>query len=134
MLCLRSMKSFNKYYLIPFKEQFADFSGRATRKEFWMYLLYNWIVILFFTIPLLIKEFILKTDSVNLILVLTVPLLIYFLASTLPTYSFMVRRFHDTGRSAWNLLWYLLPWVGSLIALFFLLLPSEEDNKYGKKK
>lgn len=58
---------------------------------------------------------------------------IYILGTALPTISVTVRRLHDTGRSGWNYLWYLLPAFGFLVMLFLLVGESESGtNEYGE--
>lgn len=44
----------------------------------------------------------------------------------------MIRRFHDVGKSGWNLLWILIPIVGFCILIYFFCLDSQPgDNQYG---
>ncbi|MEC2076568.1 DUF805 domain-containing protein [Metabacillus fastidiosus] len=106
-----------KWYLKAF-QKYAIFKGRARRKEFWMFFLINFIILLVFTI---IQE------------VADIPFLaaVYFLASMLPTLALSVRRLHDIGRSGWWILIYYVPF-GSIVLLVFACLDSEEgDNQYG---
>lgn len=57
---------------------------------------------------------------------------IYDLAVLLPQLAVTFRRLHDTGRSGWNLLWYLLPLIGVIVMLVFLCEEGNKgDNKYG---
>ena len=58
--------------------------------------------------------------------------LIFVLASLIPTLAIAFRRLHDTGRSAWWLLISLIPLVGSIVLLVFLLLAGEPGgNRFG---
>lgn len=81
--------------------KYADFNGQATRAEFWWFALF---VILVTTALLYISEIL---SSVFLIAVL------------LPLLAVGARRLHDIGKSAWWLLYMLVP-VGGLVALAFL--------------
>ena len=57
---------------------------------------------------------------------------IYSLAVLIPSIAVAVRRLHDTGRSAWWLLIVLLPLVGAIVLLVFMVLDSEPgSNDYG---
>ncbi len=57
---------------------------------------------------------------------------IFFLIILLPNFCLMIRRFHDIGKSGWNLLWILIPIVGFCILIYFFCLDSQPgDNQYG---
>ncbi|MER7948798.1 DUF805 domain-containing protein [Streptomyces sp. NPDC096079] len=107
------------WYLEVLKKYVA-FSGRARRKEHWMFLLVNIIaVIIVASVDLAIGTF---------------PLLypIYFLAVLLPHLGVTVRRLHDTGRSGWMILLGLIPLVGAVILVVFLATEGErQQNAYG---
>ncbi len=50
-------------------------------------------------------------------------------------FSVAVRRLHDTGRSAWNLLWLFLPFIGYIILLVYYCQDSQAGtNKYGESE
>jgi len=51
-------------------------------------------------------------------------LMVFNLLIILPFYVLSIRRLHDIGKSGW---WILIP----LIGLYFLILPSDEENEYG---
>lgn len=56
---------------------------------------------------------------------------IYFSATIIPYMAVLVRRLHDTGRSAWFVLIGIIPLIG-LIMIYFLCLESQEgSNEYG---
>ncbi|MEU5219990.1 DUF805 domain-containing protein [Streptomyces sp. NPDC020807] len=100
--------------------RYADFGGRARRKEYWMYALFTFIV----TLVLGIIDFALETY----------PLLvgIYSLATFLPTLGVTVRRLHDTGRSGWWYLISLVPFVGFIVLLVLTVLEGDSHvNAYG---
>ena len=75
--------------------QYADFSGRARRKEYWMFILFNAII-----------SFVL--GFIDGLLGLNLLSYIYALVIFIPSLAVSVRRLHDIGRCGW---WYLLPMV-----------------------
>lgn len=125
---------------------YATFSGRASRSQFWWWYLFLVIVqVILNVIDNLIGWGIGKTtyeftlnDQVQ---VFTSPgvgilSLIFALAVLIPTLAVMARRLHDTDRSGWWILWgYLLALVcciGFIILLvFWIQRGTAGDNKYG---
>ncbi|MFE0778041.1 DUF805 domain-containing protein [Streptomyces sp. NPDC058861] len=106
------------WYLDVLKK-YAVFSGRARRKEFWMFTLFNFIAAVILSI----------LDNVLGIQILS---LIYTLAVFLPALGVSVRRLHDTGRSGWWILIALVPIVGFITLLVFNCLEGEQQqNAYG---
>jgi len=92
--------------------QYASARGRASRAEYWWWVLFNAVV------QLLLGDGLL---GVLLVLVLVVP-----------SVTVLVRRLHDRELSAWFLLVALIPAVGLLILLATLLLPgTPTSNRYG---
>ena len=100
-------------------KNYAVFSGRSTRKDYWMAVLMN--IIVSFVIGFLSG-------------VVKMPILsgIYSLAVFIPGLSIMVRRFHDVNKSGCFWLMSLIPLVGWIIVLVTLCRGSvEEENRYG---
>ncbi|MGP0587489.1 DUF805 domain-containing protein [Paenibacillus timonensis] len=113
-----------QWYLKVLKN-YVGFQGRARRKEYWMFVLFN-------IIAAFVLGFIggLINQAFGLILGY-----VYGLAVLLPSLAVAVRRLHDTGRSGWMLLLSLIPLVGSIIVLVFLCMDSEvSDNRYGSNQ
>lgn len=107
-------------WYIEVLKKYAVFAGRAHRTEFWMFTLVNYVII----IVLGIIE-----TAVGLVGVLTT---VYVLAVLLPNLGVTVRRLHDTDRSGWWILIGLIPVIGWLVLLIFMVLDSTEgDNQYG---
>jgi uncharacterized membrane protein YhaH (DUF805 family) len=106
-------------------KQYADFKGRARRKEYWMFGLFN--VIFYFVL--------LKIDSAlgfSDVLGFNLFALLYDLAIFIPSLAVTVRRLHDTGRSGWYFLLWFLPVVGWVWMIF--LMTTEGwigENQYG---
>lgn len=107
-----------EWYLKVVKDNYANFSGRASVKEFWMFVLFNII----FSIALAAIGAILKFYYLGAI---------YSLAVLIPSLAVSVRRLHDTGKSGWMLLLGLIPFVGLILIYFFIINGNEGDNKYG---
>ena len=110
------------WYLKVFR-QYADFTGRARRKEYWMFQLFNWI---FFIIAFAIDYMIMTKGGFPIINIL------FTLVILLPSLAVTVRRLHDVGKSGWMILISLIPIIGG-IWLFVLLVTNGEpgENIYG---
>lgn len=96
-----------------FFTRYADFGGRSRRSEFWWAILFTNIVSMAFTA--IIPDF----------------SWIWTLAILVPSLAIEFRRLHDVGKSAWWLLWNLLPLAGQIILLVQFCKDSTEDNQYG---
>jgi len=107
-------------------KKYVDFSGRARRKEYWMFTLFNII----FSIVAIVLDNILGTANEDLGYGLIYGL--FGLAILLPTLAVTVRRLHDVGKSGWWIFISLIPIVGG-IWLFILTLTDSQpgDNQYG---
>ena len=107
-------------------KKYVDFSGRARRKEYWMFVLFNII----FGIVAVILDNILGTASEDLGYGLFYGL--FALAVMLPTLAVTVRRLHDLGKSGWWFFISLIPIIGG-IWLFVLTVTDSQpgDNQYG---
>ncbi len=112
------------WFIDPIKNHYADFSGRATRQEYWMFFLFNILI----GIPLGIVFVIAPLVAILLYC-------FYVIALIIPGIAISIRRLHDTGRSGWWLLLSLVPWVGGIIVFVFYCLPSQKgSNTYGPNK
>ena len=104
---------------------YVGFSGRAHRTEFWMFVLINLIIA--FILGLIDAQLgLLGPTGYGVISG------IYSLVVLVPTIAVTVRRLHDTGRSGWWILLWLIPVVGFIILLVLLIgKGTEGDNEYG---
>jgi uncharacterized membrane protein YhaH (DUF805 family) len=113
-------------YISTFKK-YVQFSGRATRSEFWTFTLGNLVI----SIVISILGMILAQISDSLTIISSLLSVLFSLATLLPGISVLVRRLHDTGRSGW---WYwiaLVPLAGPIILLVFLCTDSKEgENQF----
>lgn len=109
---------FKYYFTDVFFRHYADFTGRMSRKRFWM----AYMFLLLTMMPVYSLDFaIFGTPFVFY------PL--YTLGLLVPSLAFAVRRLHDTGRSGWHLLWGLIPLVGVIILIVMLCKKGEEKTK-----
>jgi uncharacterized membrane protein YhaH (DUF805 family) len=105
-------------YFIGALKKYADFTGRARRKEYWMFVLFY---IIFYIVSVVI-------DSVLGIALVSI---IFSLGMAVPSISVAARRLHDTGRSGWWQLISLIPLIGVIVLIVFLTQDSHEENEYG---
>ena len=107
-------------YIMCLKDKYADFKGRATRGEFWRFVLAQWVVGSLLTLIFsVISDFGSIISSV------------IGLAFIIPSIAVQVRRLHDIGRTGW---WYLIVFVpfGVIVLLIFSIQQSQpETNQYG---
>ena len=114
---------FHDYYLSVLTKQYFQFDGRASRREFWMFLLYNAIIV----IGLLIVDYLLSGSLDNLIVTK-----IYRLAVVIPMTAIAVRRLHDTGHSGYALFWGLIPILGAIYLIYLYCIEGQSwANEYG---
>ncbi|EPY8600654.1 DUF805 domain-containing protein [Escherichia coli] len=112
------------YTDVLFNDYF-NYSGRASRREFWWYYLFNLIFlgVLFFIGYTL--------DNTGISYGFYIPC-VYVLATIIPSITLKVRRLHDIGLSAWYLFIWCIPYIGGFILFVMYCIPSEKgDNKYG---
>ncbi len=113
------------WYLQALKK-YTVFTGRARRKEYWFFVLFNIIV----SAALSVVDYFTGTYSASYGTGLLGGL--YALAVLLPAIAVTIRRLHDTGRSGWWILIALIPVIGGIVLLVFMVLDSQPgDNAYG---
>lgn len=104
-------------------KRYADFNGRARRKEYWLFVLFHILICL----VLGVVDGVLGLDNKNSIISLAG---LYSLAIFIPSIAVAVRRLHDTNRSGWWLLLSLIPCVGGIVLLIFFV----EDGQFGENE
>lgn len=106
------------YYLSVWKN-YAKFSGRARRREYWMFALFNILA----AIVIMVVSVAIKMPFLYMI---------YLLASLCPSLAVCVRRLHDIGKSG---IWFFItfvPLIGSIWILILLCRDSQPgENPYG---
>lgn len=124
-----------EWMLMPLK-RYADFSGRSRRKEYWMFVLFQLIIIF----GLLILSGLtggFSTDAASGMysgsgLFIGI-IMIFALAMLIPSLAVQVRRFHDQDKSGWFILLSFVPFVGGLIVLVFMCLEGTQGpNRFGE--
>lgn len=113
-------------------QRYADFNGRGSRSEFWLYIL---LVTITVCVTMLL-DLLLLGDASNDEYGQPTPLFLFtgiaYLVFLIPSISAQVRRLHDTNRSGW---WYLIgmiPLVGGIVLFIFSVQPGDtRRNKYG---
>lgn len=95
--------------------QYADFNGRARRKEYWYFTLVNFFV-----------GILLGLINVDVITYL------YSIVILIPSLAVAVRRLHDIGKSGWMILVALIPIAGAIWLLILMVTDSQTGtNEYG---
>jgi uncharacterized membrane protein YhaH (DUF805 family) len=113
------------WYLEVLKK-YAVFTGRARRKEYWFFVLFNVIIAIALTVVDISAGLYDDVYDVGLLSSL------YSLAVLLPSIAVSVRRLHDIDRTGWWMLIAFVPLVGAIVLLVFAVLDSTPgDNRYG---
>jgi uncharacterized membrane protein YhaH (DUF805 family) len=113
------------WYLLVLKK-YLVFEGRARRKEYWYFVLFNILAGITLGIIDNVTGTLNPETGVGLLSGL------YSLAVLIPTIAVSIRRLHDTDRSGWWLLIALIPLIGGLVLLvFFVLDGTPGTNQYG---
>ncbi len=112
------MEQFLEPYLKVLK-QYSDFDSRTNRREFWMFILINFLISI-------------VISFVGNMLGLGFLSIIYSLAIFIPSIAVGARRLHDVSKSGWMQLVALIPLVG-IIWLIVLWAGEGDhgDNEYG---
>ncbi|MDF1748271.1 MAG: DUF805 domain-containing protein [Alphaproteobacteria bacterium] len=113
------------YAFQPLKK-YADFSGRARRKEFW------WFTLFFITGSVIMTFLDLMVGTYSYLYDAGLFYVLFILALFIPNLAVSVRRLHDSNRSGWWYLLILIPILGSL-ALLVLFCQNGTDgpNRFG---
>ncbi|MFO7606214.1 MAG: DUF805 domain-containing protein [Desulfurivibrionaceae bacterium] len=107
------------WYLEVLKK-YAVFGERARRTEYWMFVLFNLII----TFVLGFVEGLVGSPGMIAML--------YGLAVFIPGLAVSVRRLHDTSHSGWWMLISLIPLIGFIVLLVFMVQDSKPgQNAYG---
>lgn len=118
-----------EWFLKVVRDNYANFTGRARRKEYWMFTLFNFILSLLFVIPMLIGAF---SENMTIYFIGFALYMLFALALLIPSLAVCVRRLHDVGKSGW---WYLIsfvPIIGTILLLIWFCTDSEiGENQWG---
>lgn len=119
------MEQFKRYFVDTLKHRYADFEGKATRSQYWYFVL--------FYVLLSIVLVLIDTFVVNPLLGMNIQeasqggilQMVFALALIIPTIAIGVRRLHDIGKSGWWMLISLVPIIGFLVLIFFFVQESK---------
>lgn len=114
------MQSAVDWYLSVVRDHYADFNGRAGRAEFWYFVLVNFVIscVLAFIARIIHPFGIIEG--------------LYALAVLIPSIAVTVRRLHDSDKSGWLALLWIVPFVGWLIVLVLCIMEGTPGpNQYG---
>jgi len=126
------------YWYLRTLKKYAVFSGRAQRKEYWMFYLFNFFILLIiaaiFIIFYLLYYYDIFTGAGFIFIIISAfVFILYNLVLIIPSIAITVRRLHDIGKSGMMLLVLLIPLVGWVWLLLLLTTKGDSDNnKYGK--
>lgn len=120
------------WYLAVLKN-YAGFSGRASRREYWMFTLINFIILVVLQVlmnaTMTLPDEFGQGGSLGFGYYLYI---LYTLATMIPALAVSVRRLHDTDRSGWWVLIGLVPLIGAIVLLvFFCQQGTQGDNRFG---
>jgi uncharacterized membrane protein YhaH (DUF805 family) len=108
--------------IVSVLSQYATFSGRAPRSEYWWYSLAAMLASFLIAVP---DALLFPTSAIDLSS-------LFAIAIFVPGMAVSVRRFHDIDKSGWNLLWIFLPFVGFFLILYWCCQKGDViDNDYG---
>lgn len=114
-----------KWYFAVLRK-YAVFSGRARRKEYWYFVLFNIIICLVLAVIDGVTGTLYVQEGIGLLGG------IYTLAILIPGLAVSVRRLHDTDRSGWWLLIAFVPLIGAVVLLVFVVQDGTlGENYYG---
>lgn len=127
-----------EWMLLPLR-RYADFSGRATRQEYWMFTLFCGLLYAAAVIVLIAVAGISAQDAkpgvdempIGVAIGILLVILLY-LALFVPTLAVKARRFHDQDLSGWFVLLGFIPYVGWLVILIFMCIDGTAGpNRFG---
>lgn len=105
-------------------ENYANFTGRARRSEYWYFALGQFCLIIpFYAIAMagLLNENTALTTLGFIVYILII------LATFIPALAVSVRRLHDVGRSGWFYFFALIPLIGPIVLLVWFF---TEGNRF----
>lgn len=114
-------------------QRYADFSGRAPRREYWWFVLFEWIAFMVLLVSAMMISA--STDSQGgqpLFWIFLIPALLGFLLLAIPNIAVQVRRLHDQNLTGWLVLLFFIPYIGGLVGLVFMCLRGTAGpNRFG---
>ena len=115
-------------FLDVIKNKYADFEGRARRKEYWTYVLF---LLLSFLLAYIIMLIGLAMESAIIGGLGSIVVVVIALGTFIPSLAVAVRRLHDTNRSGWFYLLGMIPLVGIIVLVWFCTEGTHGANDFG---
>lgn len=113
--------TFKEAVVSAIQQNYCNFSGRASRSQYWWYCLFTFILTAVIGIV-----FCWSQNALNIVTG------IVNLALLLPGLGLAVRRLHDIDKSGWWLLLAFIPLIGAIILIIWFCKDSQmEPNEYG---
>jgi uncharacterized membrane protein YhaH (DUF805 family) len=110
-------------------ENYANFSGRASRSEYWYFVLCNFLIIIGLMALALFSTYLLGSLGIAVFFLYFIYALIVFI----PSLATVVRRLHDVNKSGWFYFVSLIPIVGGIWLLIILFTEGDRgENDYGE--
>ncbi len=118
------------WMILPVR-RYAQFTGRASRREFWMFqLVYIALFAVTLTLAAIDQNDFGETGLIGRLML--VILVLGLLGLFIPLLAVEVRRFHDQDRSGWFVLLNFIPYIGPLIVLAMMLIDGTPgENRFG---
>jgi uncharacterized membrane protein YhaH (DUF805 family) len=108
------------YWKLVVLGRYAQFDGRARRAEYWWFTLATFIL---FMIVFVVSAIVKPLFFLSFIL---------WIGLIVPSIAVAIRRLHDTDKSGWFILFGLIPFIGGIILLIFMVTDSTHGtNQYG---
>lgn len=119
-----------EWYLKVVRDNYANFEGRARRQEYWMFVLFNLIIMFVLYIPMIIGA---AMESQVITMIGAGLVVIYALAVLVPSIAVVVRRLHDQDKSGWYYFVGLIPLIGGIWLLILMITEGTSGpNQYGE--
>ncbi len=131
-----------RWMLLPLR-RYADFNGRSRRREFWMFRLFFYLVLIALSLVAIAgvpwsdifdgstsdPDF---DDLTPLFWIGMIGAVLWYVGCIVPSIAVCIRRLHDADMSGWLWLLYFVPSVGSIIVIVLACLPGTNGlNRYG---
>ncbi len=114
------------------RNKYGTFSGRASRSEYWWSYLGMAVIAMVLQIVAIVGAFALGSLNEGLGLLFGSVVFVGLFALVIPSLSVSVRRLHDTGKSGWMLLIMLIPCIGFILWLVWMIEDGQAHaNAYG---
>ncbi|MGR5114365.1 DUF805 domain-containing protein [Photobacterium damselae subsp. damselae] len=114
-----------QWYLKVLRNYFG-FKGRARRKEYWYFFLFNTIIAIVLSIADLVFKTEVTAQGTGMISS------IYSLLILIPSIAVGVRRLHDLDKSGWWMLIGIIPLIGAIVLIYFFVQDGQaSSNRFG---